>query len=107
MIVLRIILILIGLVFISFGYVIWFKEKYNLINNFQEDRENGKFNDSFAKRVGKIEFIGGIACFALGIITMFLNDVFTLISFIFCIVSIIAALIFNQVKSTKQNNNPT
>jgi len=98
MFILRIILILIGLVFIGFGYAIWFKEKYNLINNFQKDKKNGKLNDSFAKKVGKIEFIGGIACFALGIITMFLNDVSTLISFIFCIVSIIAALIFNQVK---------
>ncbi len=101
MFVLRIILILIGLVFIGFGYAIWFKGKYNLINNFQKDKKNGKLNDSFAKRVGKIEFIGGIVCFTLGIITMPLNDVFTLVSFIFCIVSIIVALILNQVKSTK------
>lgn len=95
------ILILIGLVFIGFGYAIGFKGKYNLINNFENDKKNGKSSDSFAKRVGIIEFIGGIACFALGIITMFLDDVFTLISFIFCIVSIIAALIFNQAKSAK------
>jgi hypothetical protein len=101
MLIIKIILILIGLVFIGFGYAIWFKKKYNLINNFENDKKNGKLDDSFAKRVGKIEFIGGIICFALGIITIFLNDSFALISFVFCIVSIIAALIFNQVKSTK------
>ena len=57
----RIFLILIGLVFIGFGYAIWFKEKYNLINNFQNDKKNDKLNDAYAKRVGKIEFIGGNA----------------------------------------------
>lgn len=85
----------------GFGYAIWFKENYNLINNFQNDKKNGKLSDSYAKRVGKIEFIGGLVCFASGIITIFLNDVFTLISFIFCIIGIIAALILNQVKSIK------
>lgn len=102
MLILRLILIIIGLVFIGFGYAIWFKGKYDLINNFQNDKRNGKLNDSYAARVGKIEFIGGLACFALGIITMFLNDVFILISFIFCIVCIIAALIYNQTKSVKR-----
>jgi len=97
----RIILILIGLVFIGFGYAIWFKGKYNLINNFKNDKKNDKLNDAFAKRVGKIEFIGGIASFILGIIAMFMNAVFTWISFIICIVSIMVALIFNQVKSKK------
>ncbi len=101
MFIIRIILILIGLVFIGFGYAIWFKGKYNLINNFQNDKKNNKLNDAYARRVGKIEFIGGIVSFTLGIITMFLNDAFTLISFIFCIVSILAALIFNQSKSYK------
>lgn len=95
MFILRIILILIGLAFIGFGYAIWFKGKYDLINNYEKDKENGKLNDSFAKRVGKIAFFGGIACFASGIIAMFMNYTFTLISYIFCIVSISAALIFN------------
>ncbi len=104
MFILRIILIIFGLLFIGFGYAIWFKRKYNLINNFKNDRKNGKLNDSFAKRVGIIEFIGGIASFSLGIIAMFLDDVFTIVSFTFCIISIIAALIFNQAKSAKKNN---
>ena len=32
---LKIILILVGLAFITFGYLIYFKEKYNLINDFE------------------------------------------------------------------------
>ncbi|RKD33422.1 DUF3784 domain-containing protein [Thermohalobacter berrensis] len=97
-------MILIGLTFMGFGYAIYFKGKYNLINSFKNDKKSGKLDDSFAKRVGIIEFIGGITCVAIGIINMFLEDSFTLISFVFSIVIIITALIFNQVKSTKKNN---
>ncbi len=104
MFVLRIILILTGFVFIGFGYAIWIKGKYDLINNFQNDKKNGKLDDDYAKRVGKIEFIGGVACVVLGIIAMFLNDLFSLIAFIFCIVSMISALLLNQVKSAKQGS---
>ncbi|MFU0800987.1 MAG: hypothetical protein ACFWUE_10090 [Xylanivirga thermophila] len=51
-----------------------------------------------------IEFIGGIFCFILGIISMFLDDVFTIIFFTFCIISIISSLIFNQAKSENKNS---
>ncbi len=102
MFVLRIMLILIGLLFIGFGYAIWFKRKYNLINNFKDDNKSGKSYDSFAKRVGIIEFIGGIVCFILGVVAIFLDDVFTMIFFIFCIISIIVALTFNNAKSSKK-----
>lgn len=101
MLALRIILILMGLLFIGFGYNIWVKGKYDLINNFEKDKKSGKKNESFAKRVGIIEFSGGVACLALGIIAMFLDDAYTLIFFIFCIVSIIIVLIVNHIKSSK------
>ncbi|MCR3922858.1 MAG: DUF3784 domain-containing protein [Firmicutes bacterium] len=99
---LRVMLIFIGTLFIGFGYAIWFKQKYHLINNFENDKQRGKLNDAFAKRVGIIEFIGGIVCLLLGVVTMFLDEAFTVISFVTCIVGIILALIVNQVQSTKQ-----
>ena len=39
---LKIILILVGLAFITFGYLIYFKEKYNLINDFESNFKSGK-----------------------------------------------------------------
>ncbi|WP_085875560.1 DUF3784 domain-containing protein [Peptoniphilus vaginalis] len=57
---LKIILILVGLVFIIFGYLIYFKEKYNLINGFESDFKYGRKTESYAKKVGLTEFIIGI-----------------------------------------------
>jgi hypothetical protein len=88
----------------GFGYAIWFKNNYDLINNFKNDKKNGKLDDSYAKRVGMIEFIGGMLCLVLGIVGMFLEDAFTIGFFAFCIMSIITALIFNQMKSAKKTN---
>ena len=41
-IVLKIILIILGATFITFGYEIYFKKKYNLINGFKEDYKAGR-----------------------------------------------------------------
>ena len=57
---LKIILILVGLAFIIFGYLIYFKEKYNLINGFERDFKSGRKTESYAKKVGLIELIIGI-----------------------------------------------
>ena len=60
MIALKIILTLVGLLFISFGYHIYFKKKYYLINGFAEAYKMGEKTEDYAKRVGLIEFILGI-----------------------------------------------
>ena len=57
---LKIILILVGLAFIIFGYLIYFKEKYNLINGFERDFKSGRKTEAYAKKVGLIELIIGI-----------------------------------------------
>ncbi len=64
---LKIILILVGLAFIIFGYLIYFKEKYNLINGFESDFKSGRKIESYAKRVGLIKLIIGIIFVLIGI----------------------------------------
>lgn len=64
---LKIILILVGLAFITFGYLIYFKEKYNLINDFEADNKSGKKSESYAKKVGQIELIIGVIFVLIGI----------------------------------------
>lgn len=68
MIVLKIITVLLGLAFTLFGYFIYFKKKYNLINGFEAEFEAGKKDESYAKRVGIIEFVIGIVFMIAGII---------------------------------------
>lgn len=64
---LKIILILVGLAFIIFGYLIYFKEKYNLINGFEGDFKSGRKTESYAKKVGLIELVIGIIFVLIGI----------------------------------------
>lgn len=61
MTILKIIIILLGITFTIFGYLIYFRKQYNLINDFEEDCNAGRKTKSYAKRVGLTEFIIGIA----------------------------------------------
>ncbi|MDU3456413.1 MAG: DUF3784 domain-containing protein [Peptoniphilus harei] len=64
---LKITLIPVGLAFIIFGYLIYFKEKYNLINGFESDFKSGRKTESYAKKVGLIELVIGIIFVLIGI----------------------------------------
>jgi hypothetical protein len=102
MLVLKIALISVGILFIGFGYSIYFKKNYNLINNFKEDKKSNKFDDAYALRVGFIELIGGLTYVVLGTLAMFFNDAFIIIAFIMSVIGIIVALIINMVKSSNR-----
>ena len=58
--ILKIISLILALAFTFFGYNIYFKKKYRLINNFEKDYKNGLKNEEYAKKVGLIELILGI-----------------------------------------------
>ena len=60
MLALKVILVIVGIAFTLFGYFIFFKEKYSLINGFSSDYKAGRKNENYAKRVGIVEFIVGI-----------------------------------------------
>ena len=68
MLVLKILAILLGLAFALFGYFIYFRKKYNLINGFEADFKAGRKNEDYAKRVGMVEFVIGIAILIAGLI---------------------------------------
>ena len=67
MIFLKVLAIVLGLAFLLFGYFIFFKKKYSLINGFEADFKAGRKNEDYAKRVGMVEFIAGIAILTAGI----------------------------------------
>ena len=60
--------IILGLAFLAFGYLIYFKKKYDLINDFKAEREAGRKGDQYARRVGLIEFAAGIVLLLIGIV---------------------------------------
>ena len=68
MLVLKVVAVVLGLAFLLFGYFIYFKKKYNLISGFEEDFKAGRKNEEYAKRVGMVEFIVGIALLIVSVI---------------------------------------
>ena len=68
MLALKIIAVILGLAFTLFGYFIFFKNKYSLINGFKEDFQAGRKDESYARRVGIIEFIVGIVLLIAAVI---------------------------------------
>ena len=67
MTILKVLLIIVGLVSTIFGYLIYFKKKYDLINGFEEAYKAGRKTELDAKRVGLVEFIIGISLTLIGI----------------------------------------
>ena len=60
MLALKIIFTLFGTAFALFGYLIFFRKKYSLINGFEADLKAGRKNEDYARRVGITEFVLGI-----------------------------------------------
>ena len=63
---LKIILISLGATFSIFGYLIYFKKKYNLINGFEENYRDGSKTESYARKIGLIELLLGVALLMVG-----------------------------------------
>lgn len=59
--------VVLGLAFLLFGCFIGFGKKYNLINGFESDFKEGRKNEEYAKRVGLVELVIGIALLITGI----------------------------------------
>ena len=70
MLALKIITVITGLAFTLFGYFIFFRKKYNLINGFEEDFKAGRKTEEYAKRVGYTELVIGIVILAAAIILL-------------------------------------
>ena len=57
----------VGVAFTTFGYKIYFRKKYNLINGFEEAYKAGRKTELDAKRVGLVELIIGISLIVIGV----------------------------------------
>ena len=60
--------VLLGLAFTLFGYFIYFKKKYNLINGFEAAFKAKRKNELYAARIGMMEFVIGIVFLSAGIL---------------------------------------
>lgn len=70
MLILKILLILLGVSFLTFGYLIHSKKRYDLINGFESELKAGRKTEEYAKKVGKIELTIGAVLLIVGIIVI-------------------------------------
>ena len=68
MLIFKILLFILGTVFSTFGYLIYFRKKYSLINSFNLDVVYKRKDSSYAKKLGLIEFVLGLGLIVLAII---------------------------------------
>lgn len=64
----KIIVILLGLAFALFGYFIYFRKKYSLINGFEAEYKAGRKDEEYARRVGMAEFVLGLILLFVGLV---------------------------------------
>lgn len=67
---LKIIAFLLGLAFLLCGYFIRFRGKYRLINGFEDDHRSGRRDESYARKVGTVEFVLGLILLAAALLLM-------------------------------------
>ena len=70
MLILKLILLALGLTFSVFGYLIVFKKKVGLINDFEARKKVGSQTDADAIRVGKIVLTLGAGLLVLFVLLM-------------------------------------
>lgn len=70
MLVLILIILALGITFSVFGYLIVFKKKFGLINDFEARKKVGSQTDADAIRVGKIALILDVGLLVLFVLLM-------------------------------------
>ena len=68
--ILKIIVFVPGVTFCLFGYLIVWRKKYNLINDFKARKKVGSQKDADAIRIGQVELILGIGLLVLFVLLM-------------------------------------
>lgn len=64
---LSIILAITGIIFIIFGYLIYFKKNYSLINGLESDLAKWRKDISYGNKVGLVELVVGVILILIGI----------------------------------------
>ena len=70
MLILKLILFALGITFLVFGYLIVFKKKFELINDFEARKKVGSQTDADAIRVGKNSLTLGVGLLVLFVLLM-------------------------------------
>lgn len=92
--------LILGFVCNYLGYQIYYKNRFDFINDFMEQKRQGVVGDHYAKGVGKIFLIIGNLFLGIVIIFLVIKVVkFMIASLFFLVGLLILLLIFNSIKN--------
>ena len=94
MIIIKVLQIILGLIFIIYGYLIYFLDKRSFIINYSDD----KYSDKGVKNYGLITLVGGIILSIFGGLSFILNDTFTIIQLFIILLGLGLVLFTNPKK---------
>lgn len=100
---LKIGMILFGVLLLFLGSLILLNQKRSVEITHEGNTESSMFDRRSAKRIGLIELVGGIINVALGTLSFFFSDVFTLFASMACVFLVSIALFLNTLFVGKKN----
>ncbi len=68
-----IVLVVLGIFFALSGFQVYFRRMYSMINNFDRIKLRYKSPESYARRLGMIQFVGGVAELIGGVVSLLLR----------------------------------
>lgn len=92
--------LLLGFVCLYLGYQIYFRGKFDIINDFIEQKKQGVVGEDYAKKIGKIFLIMGNLFIAVALIFLIIKIVKFMIFALFFLVGLtLVLLIINAIKN--------
>lgn len=92
--------LLVAFLCLYFGFQIYFRGRFDFINDYMEEKRQGVVGENYAKKVGKILFIMGILFLIVGIIFIVIKVIQFLISAMFFLAGLmILSLVYNRIKN--------
>lgn len=68
-----IVLVVLGIFFALSGFQVYFRRMYSMINNFDRIKLRYKSPEAYARRLGMIQFVGGVAELIGGVVSLLLR----------------------------------
>lgn len=102
MVFLSIVTLFIGVMYTWMGAFICFKGHYGLIANYIADEKAGRFDAAYARRVGWIWLVSGVACLLAGVAGLMFDGGWLMIALMLaCIIGSLVAYRVNYRRSIR------
>lgn len=98
----KLLLLLLGGYFVFIGIQVLVLRNYDYLRGYVARAQNGRRDELFARRTGKIYLCGGALCAALSLASLFFGDWFVPVAYIVGVGLIFVFLIINEIDGERR-----